>query len=143
MHCSAGNASGAANARQYPHSSSGESPDRYPAPLRRRLDALAAHEEAAHRILVANNSDARRGAWELDLHGLHATEAVAALDQRMHGEVMPIALCPCRTLMLGSLEWSFSCCHVALHGDVRTTESMLSTPQSFLCTPARPSLCFE
>ena len=50
-----------------------------------RAEALAAHAEAAQRILDANNAGAERGPWELDLHGLHASEAIDALDERLTG----------------------------------------------------------
>ena len=50
-----------------------------------RAEALASHAEAAARILSANNVSAERGPWELDLHGLHPSEAVAALDERLAG----------------------------------------------------------
>ena len=53
--------------------------------LAHRAEALASHEEAAARILAANNVSTERGPWELDLHGLHASEAVAALDHRLGG----------------------------------------------------------
>ena len=47
-----------------------------------RLAAQAAHAEAAHQIEHANNAGRGLGLSELDLHGLHAAEAVAALDRR-------------------------------------------------------------
>ncbi len=50
-----------------------------------RAEALASHAEAAARILAANNVSTERGPWELDLHGLHASEAVVALDHRLAG----------------------------------------------------------
>ena len=42
------------------------------------------------RILAANNAGTERGPWELDLHGLHASEAVAALDRRLAGLRPPV-----------------------------------------------------
>lgn len=48
---------------------------------RLRGDALAAHAEAAERIEMENNQD--KSLFEIDLHGLHADEAVAALDRRL------------------------------------------------------------
>ena len=47
-----------------------------------RLQALAAHAEAAVEIEHANNAGRGLSQYELDLHGLHATEAVDALDRR-------------------------------------------------------------
>ena len=47
-----------------------------------RLQALAAHAEAAVEIEHANNAGRGLSQYELDLHGLHATEAVDALDKR-------------------------------------------------------------
>ena len=38
--------------------------------------------EAAHEILSIRN--ANNGLWKLDLHGLHAAEAVQALQERLH-----------------------------------------------------------
>ncbi|KAL4436811.1 hypothetical protein ABPG75_003950 [Micractinium tetrahymenae] len=49
---------------------------------RLRREVLAAHAEAAERIEEANNRG--NSLLELDLHGLHATEAVAALQRRLH-----------------------------------------------------------
>jgi hypothetical protein len=48
-------------------------------------EALKAHGAAAQRILHDNNAARGRGAAELDLHGLHASEAVAALDAHLQG----------------------------------------------------------
>lgn len=50
-----------------------------------REEALAAHEAAAAKILRDNNAGKARGAAELDLHGLHTSEAVAALDAHLRG----------------------------------------------------------
>ncbi|KAA6429028.1 MAG: hypothetical protein FRX49_01138, partial [Trebouxia sp. A1-2] len=47
-----------------------------------RLKALAAHAEAAQRIEHDNNAGRGLSQFELDLHGLHAVEAVEALDRR-------------------------------------------------------------
>ena len=44
-----------------------------------------AHRAAAQRILHDNNAARGRGAAELDLHGLHASEAVAVLDVHLQG----------------------------------------------------------
>ena len=48
-----------------------------------RLTAQAAHAEAAQRIEQANNAGRGLDQAEIDLHGLHAVEAVAALDKRL------------------------------------------------------------
>ncbi|DBA70804.1 TPA: hypothetical protein ACH3X2_011694 [Trebouxia sp. C0005] len=48
-----------------------------------RLKALAAHAEAAQRIEHDNNAGRGLSQFELDLHGLHAVEAVEALDRRL------------------------------------------------------------
>ncbi len=50
-----------------------------------REEALAAHEAAAAKSLRENNAGKGRGAAELDLHGLHTSEAVAALDAHLRG----------------------------------------------------------
>lgn len=50
-----------------------------------RDEALRAHEDAAQKILHDNNAVRGRGAGELDLHGLHASEAIAALERHLHG----------------------------------------------------------
>lgn len=47
-----------------------------------RLRAQAAHAEAAQKIEIANNAGRGLGQNEIDLHGLHALEAVEALDRR-------------------------------------------------------------
>ncbi len=47
-----------------------------------RLKAQAAHAEAAQKIEYANNTGRGLSQIELDLHGLHATEAIDALDRR-------------------------------------------------------------
>lgn len=47
-----------------------------------RLRAQAAHAEAAQKIEQANNAGRGLDQAEIDLHGLHAVEAVAALDNR-------------------------------------------------------------
>lgn len=47
-----------------------------------RLRAQAAHAEAAQNIESANNAGRGLGQTEIDLHGLHAVEAVEALDRR-------------------------------------------------------------
>ena len=44
--------------------------------------AQAAHAEAALKIEHANNAHKGLGQNEIDLHGLHAVEAVEALDRR-------------------------------------------------------------
>ncbi|KAL3152557.1 hypothetical protein ABBQ32_001584 [Trebouxia sp. C0010 RCD-2024] len=49
-----------------------------------RLRAQAAHAEAAQNIESANNAGRGLGQNEIDLHGLHALEAVEALDRRLH-----------------------------------------------------------
>lgn len=61
-----------------------------------RLQALAAHAEAAVQIEHANNAGRGLSQYELDLHGLHATEAVDALDRR---SAMPPCDCACSVLM--------------------------------------------
>ncbi|KAK9806655.1 hypothetical protein WJX73_004847 [Symbiochloris irregularis] len=48
-----------------------------------RLAALAAHVEAADRIEHEHNAGRNLGMDILDLHGLHANEAVAAVDRRL------------------------------------------------------------
>jgi len=48
-----------------------------------RVKALAAHAEAALKIEHDNNVGRGLSQFELDLHGLHATEAVEALDRRL------------------------------------------------------------
>ena len=47
-----------------------------------RLRAQEAHAEAAQKIERANNTGRGLDQAEIDLHGLHAVEAVAALDKR-------------------------------------------------------------
>uniref|UniRef100_A0A803PXA0 Smr domain-containing protein n=1 Tax=Cannabis sativa TaxID=3483 RepID=A0A803PXA0_CANSA len=47
-----------------------------------RLAAEALNAKAANDILSLRNS--QNNVWNLDLHGLHATEAVQALKQRLH-----------------------------------------------------------
>ena len=47
-----------------------------------REKALKAHELAAARIEEANNACKGHDQWTLDLHGLHGTEAVSAVDRR-------------------------------------------------------------
>lgn len=42
-----------------------------------RAEAERAHEDAAGSIEHANNAAQGRGIWELDLHGLHASEVRA------------------------------------------------------------------
>ena len=44
--------------------------------------AQAAHAQAAQNIERANNAGRGLGQNEIDLHGLHAVEAVEALDRR-------------------------------------------------------------
>ena len=46
------------------------------------MRAMAAHAEAAKKIEYANNAGRGLGQYELDLHGLHAAEAIEALDRR-------------------------------------------------------------
>ncbi|KAK9817071.1 hypothetical protein WJX72_009044 [[Myrmecia] bisecta] len=48
-----------------------------------RQQALAAHAEAAEGILAANNEARGLVLLELDLHGLHAQEAIHALQLRL------------------------------------------------------------
>lgn len=43
--------------------------------------AVQAHAAAAAAILAANNKG--KGPWELDLHGLHVSEAVGAVESRI------------------------------------------------------------
>ena len=47
-----------------------------------REKALKAHAQAAARIEETNNAGKGHDSWTLDLHGLHGTEAVAAVDRR-------------------------------------------------------------
>ena len=47
-----------------------------------REKALKAHAQAASRIEEANNVGKGHDSWTLDLHGLHGTEAVEAVDRR-------------------------------------------------------------
>lgn len=47
-----------------------------------RAKAQAAHAEAAAKIEQANNAGRGLDQSQIDLHGLHALEAVAALDRR-------------------------------------------------------------
>lgn len=49
-----------------------------------RARAQAAHAEAAQSIECAHNAGRGLGQNEIDLHGLHAVEAVEALDRRWH-----------------------------------------------------------
>eukprot|EP00850_Spirogloea_muscicola_P006570 SM000031S11579 [mRNA] locus=s31:423640:425869:- [translate_table: standard] len=51
--------------------------------LKERHLAEQLHGEAAQKILQARNTSRAGGDWELDLHGLHAQEAVQALRQRL------------------------------------------------------------
>ncbi|KAH7387969.1 hypothetical protein KP509_16G051200 [Ceratopteris richardii] len=48
-----------------------------------RLEADKLHAEAAKKILVARNAEPSQDPWQLDLHGLHIKEAVAALQERL------------------------------------------------------------
>lgn len=56
-----------------------------------RLRAQAAHAEAARNIEGANNVGRGLGQNEIDLHGLHALEAVEALDRRYHFCITDVA----------------------------------------------------
>lgn len=47
------------------------------------LEAEKLHAEAARQIFLSRNSNAHKTEWELDLHGLHVGEAIAALQQRL------------------------------------------------------------
>lgn len=47
-----------------------------------REKALRAHAQAAARIEEANNAGRGHDLWTLDLHGLHGSEAVEAVDRR-------------------------------------------------------------
>jgi hypothetical protein len=60
-------------------------PPSFIVPFRDRAEALAAHAETAQRILDANNAAPARAPREIDLHGLHASEAIDALQQRLFG----------------------------------------------------------
>jgi hypothetical protein len=62
-----------------------------------RVKALAAHAEAALKIEHDNNVGRGLSQFELDLHGLHATEAVEALDRRL-----VLFFCACPRLHLAS-----------------------------------------
>eukprot|EP00850_Spirogloea_muscicola_P013550 SM000092S24518 [mRNA] locus=s92:411058:422286:+ [translate_table: standard] len=60
--------------------------------LKERHLAEQLHGEAAQKILQARNTSRAGGGWELDLHGLHAQEAVQALRQRLaqlEGDLVP------------------------------------------------------
>ena len=48
-----------------------------------RIEAERLHNEAAKKIFEAQNTESKRELWELDLHGLHVNEAVAALRNRL------------------------------------------------------------
>ncbi|GIL62000.1 hypothetical protein Vafri_16328 [Volvox africanus] len=48
-----------------------------------RRQAAEAHREAAKRIVLEMNEGRQLSEWELDLHGLHAAEAVEALARRI------------------------------------------------------------
>ena len=61
-----------------------------------RLKALAAHAEAAQKIEHDNNAGRGLSQFELDLHGLHAIEAVEALDRR---SVLFFRACSCLHLV--------------------------------------------
>ena len=56
---------------------------RTPAPGAHRDEALVAHAAAARSIMRDNNAD--RDPFELDLHGLHVSEATQFLDERLEG----------------------------------------------------------
>ena len=47
-----------------------------------RNSALTAHAAAAEAIEHANNEGRGLDMWTLDLHGLHVTEAIVAVDRR-------------------------------------------------------------
>ena len=47
-----------------------------------REKALRAHAQAAARIEEANNAGRGHDVWTLDLHGLHGSEAIEAVDRR-------------------------------------------------------------
>jgi hypothetical protein len=51
--------------------------------MKERMEAEQLHNEAAKKIFEAQNSENKRELWELDLHGLHANEAVAMLQRRL------------------------------------------------------------
>ncbi|MCO5558969.1 hypothetical protein L7F22_051181 [Adiantum nelumboides] len=48
-----------------------------------RVEAERLHAEAAKEILEARNGETAKDLWRLDLHGLHANEAVAVLQHRL------------------------------------------------------------
>ncbi|KAG0480577.1 hypothetical protein HPP92_011435 [Vanilla planifolia] len=54
------------------------------------MNAQHLHEMAAEEILRTRNSN--NGSWKLDLHGLHATEAVLALKQHLKGIESELAI---------------------------------------------------
>ncbi|GIM11344.1 hypothetical protein Vretimale_14865 [Volvox reticuliferus] len=60
-----------------------------------RQQAAKAHREAAKRIVAEMNEGRQLSEWELDLHGLHAAEAVETLAQRIKslegGSTRPVA----------------------------------------------------
>lgn len=49
----------------------------------KRLVAERLHAEAATKILNQRNNEGDLDIWHLDLHGLHSSEAVAALESRL------------------------------------------------------------
>lgn len=51
--------------------------------MKERMEADQLHNEAAKKIFEAQNSVNKRELWELDLHGLHANEAVDVLQHRL------------------------------------------------------------
>jgi hypothetical protein len=52
-------------------------------PLQVRCQAQAAHEEAAQRIEADVNAGNPQGQWHLDVHGLHVSEAIDAVERRL------------------------------------------------------------
>jgi hypothetical protein len=48
-----------------------------------RSQAQAAHEEAAARIEADVNAGGPHGLWQLDVHGLHVSEATEAVERRL------------------------------------------------------------
>lgn len=101
-----------------------------------RVEAERLHAEAAKQIFQIRNSDAHRTVWELDLHGLHAGEAVAALSQRL--SEIETAL-PIKT---SSREPSASS---LLRTDRQSNsssvfQSAIATPQNYQQTNERPGL---
>jgi hypothetical protein len=51
--------------------------------LQVRCEAQAAHQEAAELIEADVNAGNPQGQWQLDVHGLHVSEAIEAVERRL------------------------------------------------------------